>query len=572
MDNRRLRRVAVLASLSLVTAALGSLAIDAPATAAGDGHARPSPHLRHAKPLIHNPLLNGRDDPGTAAEPNITALCAAELGARNPYANPAPNVDAIVGDTVVTVGTQTGCAAAQNETTVAVNPSNPRNVVAGSNDYRVFNTRENRNDGSGWAYTSMDSGRTWTNVQLPHLTFQTGATGALSDMDSAGDPAIAFGPHNSVYYANIVFSRLNLGSGIVVSASRDGGLTWGEPSIVQLDGVDANGNGTNTDVFNDKEWIGVDPHSGAVYVSWTRFDATASPIVVSKSVNGGSTWSARSPVSPTVASFTPGGITPFDQGSFPLVGSDGSLFIAYEGAVCKTLACDQAGDHDAVVVAKSTNGGSSFVNREVAIDYDFPNNADVGRSTLTGENFRNNSFPSFAIDPTSNRLYVTWADDRNGVYDAAGNSVRTNGDVLVSTSANGVQWKAPITLGSAQDEVFPAVAAYDGRVAVSYYTRKYDPNGVGLDVGMSTANGIGSLRAARIARVTTQTSNPQVQFVALGAVTGQVLQGVFIGDYTGLAMGRDLIAHPTWTDFRGKPTLAGSTPNQEVYSQAVRLR
>jgi hypothetical protein len=59
--------------------------------------------------------------------------------------------------------------------------------------------------------------------------------------------------------------------------------------------------------------------------------------------------------------------------------------------------------------------------------------------------------------------------------------------------------------------------------------------------------------------------------MGVGAVSGKVLQGVFIGDYTGLAMGRDLIAHPTWTDFRGNPTLAGSTPNQEVYSQAVQL-
>ena len=571
MDNGRLRRVAIVASLSLVTAALGSLAVNAPAIAATDGHARPSPHLRHARSLIHNPVLNGQGDPGTAAEPNVAALCARQLRRPNPFANPFPNVDAIVGDTVVPVGTQTGCAAAQNETPVAVNPSNPRNLVAGSNDYRVFNTREQRNDSSGWAYTSMDAGKTWANVQLPHLTFQTGATGALSDMDSAGDPAIAFGPHNSVYYANIVFSRLNLGTGIVVSASHDGGLTWGEPSIVQLDGVDPSGNGTNTDVFNDKDWIGVDQHSGAVYVSWTRFDASASPIVVSKSVNGGSSWNARRPVSPTVASFAPGGITPFDQGSFPVVGSDGSLFIAYEGAVCQTLACDQAGDHDAVVMAKSTNGGSSFVNKEVAINYDFPFNPDAQTQTLTGENFRINSYPSLAIDPTSNRLYVSWADDRNGTYDSAGNSVRTNGDVLVSTSPNGLQWQKPITLGSSQDEVFPAVAAYDGRVAVSYYTRKYDPKGIGLDVAINTGNGIGALKDSRIARVTTQTSNPQVQFVGVGAVSGKVLQGVFIGDYNGLAMGRDLIAHPTWTDFRGNPTLAGSTPNQEVYSQAVQL-
>src|SRR6185312_9252215 len=98
----------------------------------------------------------------------------------------------IHGDTVVGVGSQTGCYAAQNETTVAVNPENPRNLVAGSNDYRVFSSREQRNDSSGWAYTSFDGGRTWKNVQLPALTYQTGATGALTDMDSAGDPVLAF--------------------------------------------------------------------------------------------------------------------------------------------------------------------------------------------------------------------------------------------------------------------------------------------------------------------------------------------------------------------------------------------
>ena len=417
-----------------------------------------------------------REEEGGPNDANLTALCTSYLGAPNPYGNPAPNVDAIVGDTIVQVGSQTGCASAQNETTVAVNPANPRNLVAGSNDYRLFNSRENRNDSYGFAYTSMDGGRTWTNVALPHLTFQTGAAGALSDMDAAGDPAIAFGPNNTVYYANIVFSRLNDGSGITVNASHDGGLTWGEPSLVILDGVDAAGNPTPTDVFNDKEWIGVDQHSGAVYVSWTRFGPSGSPIVVSKSVNGGSTWSAFRSVTPA---FTPGGITPYDQGSFPVVGSHGAVYIAYEAAVCQTLACDQPTDHDAIVVAKSTNGGATFASREVSADYDFPPNEDVGSPTLTGENFRINSFPSLAIDPKTDRLYVTWADDRNGSYDSTGHSIKTNGDVFVSTSGNGVQWQAPVRLGSAQDEVFPAVAVYNARVAVSYYTRTYDPTASG---------------------------------------------------------------------------------------------
>ena len=439
---RRIRKLSVSAAL------LGILIVPFATVANAEDGPSARPHMKSARPLhgqrapIHNALLKPAGDPGDddtaiSQDPSLSALCQSFIGGTNPYANPAPNVDEINGDSIVITGTQTGCSTAQNETTIDVNPRNPWNLVGGTNDYRVFNARENRNDGSGWAYTSFDGGKTWIDSVLPHLTFQTGATGALSDMDSAGDPAVAFGPHNTVYYANLVFSRLNDASGIVVSASHNGGLTWGEPSIVHLDGVDSAGNPQPTDFFNDKEWIAVDPNSGTVYVTWTQFGLTDSPIVVSKSTDGGNTWSAPVRVNPA---FTPGGITTFSQGSIPQVGRHGELFIAYESAVCQTLDCNQPTDHDAIIVAKSTNGGLSFENTEVAVDFDFPVNADVGRSTLTGENFRINSFPQFTIDRVTDRLYVTWADDRNGQYDASGNSVKTNGDVFVVTSHNGKKW------------------------------------------------------------------------------------------------------------------------------------
>ena len=544
---------------------------------AGEHH----PKMYSATPLArslarHNPVLGisgdpGDDDTAISLDPTLSALCQSFIGKLNTYHSPRPNVDQINGDTVVLAGTQTGCDAAQNETTIAVNPSDPLNLVAGTNDYRLFNTRESRNDGAGFAYTTFNGGRTWLNVQLPHLTFQTGATGALSDMDSAGDPAIAYGPHDTVYYANLVFSRLNSASGVVVSISHNGGRTWSEPSIVHLDGVDSSGNPTATGIFNDKEWITVDPRSGAVYVTWTEFQSAGSPIYVARSTNGGVTWSAPVAVNPA-SSFTTGGVTPFSSGSNPRVNRRGELFIAYESAVCQTLNCDQPTDHDAIIIAKSTDGGKTFSNQEVAANFDFPFNPDTGRDTLTGENFRINSFPQMAIDPDTDGLYVTWADDRNGQYDpTTGASIKTNGDVFLVGSWDGVHWSPTIDVGTSADEVYPAVAANRGRVAVSFYTRAYDPNGVGLDFAYAAAPAfdLDDLSHRHIQRITSQTSNPQIQFVAAGAVTGNVLQGVFIGDYTAVALGSDGVLHPCWTDFRGSPGV--TAPNQDAYTQAVDL-
>jgi hypothetical protein len=517
--------------------------------------------------LLKQQFAAGEDEPVDL--PNLSALCQSFIGKPNPYHDPAPNVNAIQDDAIVQSGSQLGCSTAQNETTIAVNPYNPRNVVAASNDYRLYNSRENRNDSTGVALTSFDGGKTWKSVVLPKLNFQSGGVGPLSYMDSAGDPAVAFGPANTVYYANLVFSRVvpadgsQQASGVAVSVSHDGGLTWGDPAILQLDGITAAGTPVPADVFNDKEWIAADPFSGKVYVAWTRFTYDAagnyleSPIVSARSADFGRSWSAPVRVAPTLTGFH-GGITPFGSGASPQVGNDGTFYIAYETSVCATLDCTGPDDHDAVVLATSRDGGRTFSNQEVAADYDFPD-------TLTGENFRLNSFPQSAYDRLTDRLWLTWADDRNGQYDAQG-SVRTNGDVFVVGSRHGGQgWSAPVRLGSGTDEWFPAVAVLGGRVAVSYYTRAYDPTGIGVDYAYSVG-WADQLDHAPLRRITTQTADPQIQFVGQDA-GGNVLQGVFIGDYSAMAIGADFTIHPCWTDFRGRP---GSTaPNQDVYSQAI---
>jgi hypothetical protein len=336
--------------------------------------------------------------------------------------------------------------------------------------------------------------------------------------------------------------------------------------------VAPDGSHVPTTIFNDKEWIGVDPIRGTAYVTWTRFTFDAagayqeSPIMSRRSTDGGRTWGEAVRIPPSLTGFA-GGITPFGSGSNPAVAPDGTLHVAYETSVCATAACDQADDHDAIVVATSRDRGRTFRNTEVALDFDFPRNADVGRATLTGENFRINSFPQLTVDRLTGRLWVTWADDRNGQYN--GNvSVKTNGDAFLTSSPDGRDWSPVVTLGTPQDEVYPAVAALAGRVAVTYYTRHYDPGGIKLDYAFQS--GWGRFVAHdRIRRITTESSDPSIQFVAAGLVTGKELQGVFIGDYTAVAVGADFRIHPCWTDFRGNPAV--TKPNQDVVTQSISL-
>jgi hypothetical protein len=588
-------RAVVLGSVALA----GSLALGltgAQAATARPAPLDPAPHQTHRSGASAKAALpDHRRSPGLKAlfsekdadragdVPGLSALCQQGIGKPNPYRNAYPNVDQIVGDAIVEVGSQTGCSTAQNENTVAVNPENPKNLVAGTNDYRVYNPNEDRNDSSGWAYTSFDGGATWKNIQLPHLTNATGGTGAFARMDSAGDPIVAFGPHDTVYYGNIVFSRgLPTGSGteaangISLNVSHDGGLHWSEPRLIQVDGVDAAGELSPSQVFNDKVWLAADRHDGRVYVTWTRFLDNAdgsnleSPIVVAASSDYGRTFSPYRRVDTTLAAFRPGGLTPYSQGSNPQVADDGTLYIAYEGEQCRTLACDAFGDtdRDVTVVATSKDHGRSFRSTIVDTNYDFPFSEPLGTLALTGENFRVNSYPQLAYDTKRDFLTLTWSDDRNGRYDpATGESIRSNGDNIVTASRDGRRWAPTVAVGTDQDEVFGAVAVHDGVAAVTSYTRHYAPGGVDLDYAYWTSKDL-ARTSPRIHRITSQSSNPQIQFVSTDD-EGDEVQGVFIGDYTAAVLGSDLRLHPSWTDFRGRP---GTTaPNQDAYTQSIKL-
>jgi hypothetical protein len=256
----------------------------------------------------------------------------------------------------------------------------------------------------------------------------------------------------------------------------------------------------------------------------------------------------------------------------PIVAPDGTLYVAYEGATPST---GYAGD--AIIVARSTNGGKTFANAEVARVYDdencYPRNVAQNRQTLSGEEFRINSFPSFAIDPTSGKLAIAWADDQANAgcgYEKGGSFVGpTSNQVKLITSSNGVNWTAPQVITSGvEDKVYPAVGANAGRIVISYYTRAYSPTTddckaalldtsnnsvipfggpVCLDYAMRSSND----NFASETRLTNQSSNPYITFA-----------GSFIGDYTGAVVTASGKALTVWADFRGNPGV--TLPNMDV--------
>lgn len=461
--------------------------------------------------------------------------------------------DAIVGDITVPYAGGTHCYAAQNEANIVVNPTNSKNLLTSANEYRIA---------GDVAYVSMDGGQTWTNVVLPGWTFSTGGTGLFARMDYCGDPVIAFGPDGTAYYSGLVCNenKVSFFSGVAVAKSVDGGMTWSPPVMVSF---------TNSPtIFTDKEWITVG-QDGTVYLSWTRFQVAkhvyvVSPIVMAKSTDGGATWSDWVAVSDKTH--------PYNQGSVPLVAPDGTVYVAYEGS---TPASGYAAD--AIILARSTDGGSTFTNVELARAYDdlncYPINIAQQRQTLSGEQFRINSFPSFAIDPTTGKMAIVWADDQANASCGYETGVNFNGvtsnQVKLITSSDGINWSPVrvITSGAA-DKVYPAVGANAGRVVVSYYTRAYSPasDDCKLAVMNTTTNVVSTLGGpvcldyamrsstddfATETRLTNQSSNPYISF-----------SGAFIGDYTGAVVDSAGKGYAVWADFRGNPAI--TDPNMDI--------
>ncbi|HVH15169.1 MAG TPA: sialidase family protein [Candidatus Angelobacter sp.] len=502
----------------------------------------------------------------------------------------------------VTVNRDTA-AASQNEPAIAVNPSNPDQIVVASNDYvtRTWSCFIGSTpcsalgDGYSGTYFSNDGGKTWCCVATDPSNIGTLIPGVErlvgGQYDAGGDPSLAFNSQGVVYYAGLGFDRISPPNTVAVNRGTfdaSGNLHFGPPTFI--------GQTDSPAILNDKEWIGVDAHPASpfrdrVYVSWTRFifnpDTGAyvqSPIAFAYSTNGGATFTDPQLIVQNVL---------YDQGSHIVVGPDGTVYVFWLGST-------RLAPFESVYMVKSTDGGSNW-STPVAVSTivniirpfntafrvnSFPM-ADIASDGTLYAVFQSeelNSATSFTVDPTcayfiSGRATVYanchaasyWSKSTDGgttwstpslIFPATDASFRTAVG-YPQTQPDSSTLNAPDT--RRVDTFFPSIAiSTSGRVYMSAYAadtvspwqacaQPATPTAVGRINCLQLDSYINN---ARLNYLVTDLTTSTAQTVTTHPInTRYHFGGGFIGDYTGIAVGSDDAFHAVWTDTNNVQTV-----------------
>ena len=402
------------------------------------------------------------------------------------------------------------------------------NVVVAFNDSTGFVTSRS---GMGYGH-SGDGGASFQDL---------GNFPVTPTQENEGDPGIVVNRTGAFYASYILFDALRpigFRNTVGVSKSSDGGVTWSLPVALPVFGVAGS--------FLDKPFSAVDAtggvNNGNVYVTFTDFPAVPTgslPIMFSRSTNGGLSFSAPIQLSATGTQ---------DQGSAPVVGPNGEIYVAwfqFAGGVHAS----------GIVVAKSTDGGVSFgtpVFAAAATPLGFNSGSMLG-------NFRVNSFPRIDVDPSNGNVYIAYGS-RPGHGDS--------GDVFfIRSTTGGATWSSPLRVNDDpgdNDQFFPDIAVNsDGTIMAIWYDKRRDPNNLAMTV-YSARSTDGGVSFGPNQAVTPGTFPPAVGY-------DPVINRIYMGDYIDIKAGADTGGRTSsfflaWGDFRRFITTTGGTrPNQDVF-------
>ncbi len=420
------------------------------------------------------------------------------------------------------------------ETTVAVNPTNPRNVVVVSN-FQIADALMRS--------VSFDGGTTWTR-------------GMIANGDALGtaccDPSIAFDRYGNLFlvYLDLKAKRVQ------VAYSTDGGVSF--RFLATLDHTDhsISSNGQKLSAGVDQPSVATGP-DGAWFV-YKLFDGGDLLQVRGVRSTGLGQLSAPAP-----AESVPGS----RAGSFGdiAVGPRGAVLVTYQdglsgqgpATIWTNLDADgfgPAGFGPSRVATPTNVGGFDYIPAQARRSVD----AEAGLAYDRTGGTRNG------------RVYLVYTDEQPD------ESNHTN--IFVRTSDNdGAAWSAPVRVNddagtNSQFNPHVSLDQTSGIIAVGFHDARND----GGQGGAGDTNGIPNDDAQYFVTVSRDggaTFAPNVQ-VSAGTSNGADSQnGVEYGDYTGLAFQSGVI-HPAWADnsnsVGGNPD--GALSRFDVYSAPVAIR
>ena len=387
---------------------------------------------------------------------------------------------------------------AEVEPMISVNPRNTQNLVG------VWQQDRWSNGGARGLLTgvSLDGGHTWTTHMAAFSRCTGGNVANGGDYPRASDPWVSFAPDGTVYQSSLSFSGNVLAPGsssaILVSRSTDGGSTWSNPATVISDGAQA---------FNDKDSITADATDARfVYAVWDRLDSdTHGPTYFNRTVDSGLTWEiARSIYDP--------GANRQTINNQVVVLPNGTLVNFF------TQLNFLPGMHASATLSlvRSTDKGVTWatpivISPNLAVGTDDPDTGNPIRDAAT--------LGSFAAGPHGD-LVAAWQDSRfsNGQRDG----------IAFSRSQDGGMTWSPVVQINAVTTVqafLPSVAVRaDGTIGVTYYDLRNntaDPNALPTDVWLTRS----------IDGTTWRETHVTGPFdLSIAPVDG----GLFVGDYEAL--------------------------------------
>jgi hypothetical protein len=308
-------------------------------------------------------------------------------------------------------------------------------------------------------------------------------------------------------------------SGVLVSRSTDGGRTWSAAQRIA--------DSRSRDGFNDKESITADPNDpNAVYVVWDR------------TIQQGQAGTPRSGPDPPdqimLSRSLDGGVT-WDEprviasvAGTPLANQiavlpDGSLVNVFE--LRRPGSEASAGSQQQAI--RSTDRGATWTSPIVIATVTSALVVDPGarRRIRTGD-----ALPEIGVDPNNGRLYVVWTDSRFARPGLQAEPIPTK-IALSQSSDGGLTWSEPRNVNLTQPNAFaftPNVdVADDGTVAVGYYDLRNDSSAGGplaADYFVATAE------SGELPWTETRLTDTSLD-MTIAPRSG----GFFVGDYMGLA-------------------------------------